>query len=356
MPDKFEIVAVARMNEPNVSYHLIPIAMNESISLLHIVRPLPPLSKLPVDKSRYYEIKGKTIIHRLVKVFLKAITLGKDKNVKCFVSFFAFPYGFIALFAGFVTRKPVHIGFVGSDWYRYGHSWYSPILNFIIQKANLFTVPGEKIKNELIAKGYSPDKIFYLPHAIPFEKTIDKCPEDRAYDCIFVGRIIPVKRIDLILSAISIVKKTFPNISVCIIGEGPLRTDMELLSNHLNLKANISFTGYQDNPHTFFQDSRIVLISSEWEGIPFTIIEGMAAGAVPVSTSVGAIPDVVEHEKTGLLVPPGEPKPLADAIIRLLKDKHLYNTIRSNLFQKREDFRFEKVAEKWSEWISLMCD
>ncbi len=355
MDRQAEVVAVMRMGEANTYYHLKPISMCPNVSSLHLVRPLPSIQRGEIKKLRYYEISGKTIIQRLWHVYQKAVKLGMRPQVKAFVSFYAFPYGFIAFLAGKRTGKPVHIGFVGSDWNRNCHAWYGHILDRLLRKARLITVPGPTMKKEMLARHYPPEKIFLLPHAIDVDEYIDVSPEKRKYDCIFVGYLLPVKRVDIIISAIGIVKRVYPQISLCIVGDGPLRSGLESQTKELRLEQNISFVGFQQQPARWFSDARIVLIASDMEGFPFTLVEGMVAGAVPVSTTVGTIPDFIEHGKTGLLVPPGDSNALAESIACLMDDKQLYDRIRDAVLEKRKEFRFENVANLWSNWITMMC-
>lgn len=351
-----EIVAILRMDEPNVYFHLKPISMSRKVSFLRIVRPLPPIKRGIIEKSVYHEIRGKTILQRLWRVYRKAARLGMRPEVKAFVSFYAFPYGLIAFLAGIRTGKPVHIGFVGCDWYRNCHAWYGRLLDLFFKKAKLLTVTGPKMKEKMVARHYPAERIFHLPHAIDVEAYVDKPPEKRKYDSIFVGHLIPLKRVDLIISAIDLVKKTHSHVSLCIVGDGPLRSVLESQVLKLGLEKNVSFVGFQPQPAKWFCDARILVIASDREGFPFAFVEGMAAGAVPVSTNVGTIADSIDNGITGLLVPPGDSKALAESILRLMGEEQLYNRMRTAVLAKREEFRFENVSRMWSKWITMMCE
>lgn len=356
MSKSVEVIAIMRMGEANVYFHLKPIAMSPKVSLLRVIRPFPPIQRGTIEKSIYYEVHGRTIFQRLWRIYRQAVRLGMHPEVKLFVSFFAFPYGLIALLAGLRTGKPVHIGFVGSDWYRYCRAWYGRLLDFFFRRAKLLTVTGTKMKQEMVARHYSPQNIFHLPHAIDVEEYVVTSPDKRKYDCIFVGHLVPLKRVDLIISAINLVKKIHTHVSLCIVGDGPLRLTLEAQVLKMGLQHNIFFAGFQPRPAKWFSEARIVIIASDREGLPFALVEGMAAGAVPVCTDVGTIPNFIDNEKTGLLVPPGDTKALAASTIRLMEDKQLYSRMQSAVLAKREEFRFENVATMWSKWISMMCN
>lgn len=343
-----------RMGHTNAFFHLQPIIMSNNVSLVHLIRPLPPMRFRKIEKLRYYEINNRFLLTRLWLVYRKAIKLGKSPKVKSFVSFFAFPYGLIAVIAGLRTGKPVHIGFVGSDWYKYCQTWYRGFIDFFVKKATLITVPGFEMKKEMEARNYPPEKIFCLPHAVDIGEYTNKLPEKRKYDCIFVGYLYPIKRVDLIISAIGIVKNSYPHINLCIVGDGPLRNDLESQVSQLGLNQNVSFVGFQTNPSKWFSESRIILFASEREGLPFALIEGMASGAVPISTAVGTIPSFIENGRTGFLVPSGNVKALSATIIRLLDDERLYHYMYNKILEKRKELSFENVATIWSKFIQMM--
>jgi glycosyltransferase involved in cell wall biosynthesis len=357
MTKSIEVVAVLRMGDPNSFYHLKPIAMSEKVSLLHVIRPLPLNVRNKIEKSKYYEIQGATIFHRLWRVYRQAVRLGMRPKVRAFVSFYAFPYGFIALLAGMRTGKPVHIGFVGSDWHRILKSWYGSFLNIFIRRADLITVTGPKMKEEMVERNYPAKNIFHLPHAIDISRfSSDSAPEKRRYDCLFVGYLAALKRVDLIISAINILKPRYPDISVCIVGDGPERSLLESQTEKLGLKDNITFLGFQPEPAKWFSDARILLIVSDKEGLPFVLIEGMASGTVPICTSVGTIPDFIDYGKTGLLIRPGDYEELAHSIRLLMEDNNLYTAIRNNILDKKNDLGFQSVADRWTEWLSDMSN
>jgi glycosyltransferase involved in cell wall biosynthesis len=350
-----EIVAIIKMMDAHVYHFLEPVGMASNVSKVHIIRPKPAGRISETEQLNYYEVRGKNLLIQFVRIWLSAVRLGRRPDVKAFVSFSAFPYGLIALLAGWWTGKPVHVGFVGSDWYKYCRSWYGGLLNIFLRKSNLITVTGEKMKHEMVKNKYEPNKIHLLPHAVSSASFADKPPDQRTYDCIFVGNLIARKRVDLIIEAVDRIKKNHhKDIKLCIVGDGPLKKVLEADVVSRGLDAQVFFMGYQSVLPQFFSDARINLIASDMEGFPFVIVEGMAAGAVPVSTNVGTISDFIDHGKHGLLVPAGDSMALSDAIMELINDKALYSRIQKAILVVREEYRFEKVAALWSGWFEKM--
>jgi len=102
-----------------------------------------------------------------------------------------------------------------------------------------------------------------------------------------------------------------------------LRRNLELECQQLGISESVSFLGWQRDLGRIYADLDVVVLSSLNEGTPISLIEAMAAGKAVVATNVGGVPDVVEDGKTGLLVPPKDPKAQADAILKLLNDDDL---------------------------------
>ncbi len=354
MNSKREIVAIIRMGDSNVYYHLKPLAMSSNVSLVHIIRPRPPGSILLNDNFRYHEIQSKSKLVQFLKILMHSIRLARRPEVMAIVSFFAFPYGFFALLAGWWTGKPVHIGFVGSDWYRDCESWYGRFLNFFLRNAQLFTVTGNLMKKEMVSQNYPENIIFHLPHAIDISSFENIPPDKRKYDCIFVGNLIFRKRVDLIIAAIDQVKRNYPDIKVCIVGDGPLREELENDVRGRGLNQNIFFAGHQVKPNSFFSNAKINLIASDMEGFPFSIVEGIASGTVPISTNVGTISDIIEHEKNGLIITPGNSDALSENILKLIENPDLYMKLRQEVLSIRESFSFENTSILWEEWLKRM--
>ena len=347
-----EIVAIIKMMDAHVYHFLEPVSMAANVSRLHIIRPKPARRISETEKLNYHEVRGKNRLIQFVRIWLSAVRLGRRPDVTAFVSFFAFPYGLIALLAGWWTGKPVHVGFVGSDWYQYCRSWYGGLLNIFLRKSSFITVTGKGMKHEMVENKYEPHKIHLLPHAVSSASFADTPPDQRTYDCIFVGNLIPRKRVDLIIEAVDRIKKNHhEDIKLCIVGDGPLRSALEADVISRGLDKQVLFVGYQTELTSFFSDARINLIASDMEGFPFVIVEGMAAGAVPVSTNVGTISDFIKHNEHGLLIPSGDAAALASAISELITNKKLYHRLRESVLNLREEYRFEKVSELWDRWI-----
>jgi glycosyltransferase involved in cell wall biosynthesis len=138
-----------------------------------------------------------------------------------------------------------------------------------------------------------------------------------------IGRLTPPKDHKTFLQAASKVKKKIKEARFLIVGDGPLRQNLESRSLDLGLQGALEFTGFRDDIPEIMSALDILVFSSEWEGLPVTLLEGMATSRAIVATAVGGIPAVVRDGKEAILVPPKEPNALARACIQLASDPEL---------------------------------
>lgn len=142
-----------------------------------------------------------------------------------------------------------------------------------------------------------------------------------------LGRLVKKKGVEYLVQAIPYVREHIPDVLVVIAGDGPERSHLTQLALHLGVQAHVRFVGavpWHEVPeylHTcdVFVVPSVVDESGNLDGLPTTILEAMAAAKPVVATDVAGIPLVVEHEKTGLLVPQRDPQALATALVDLLR-------------------------------------
>lgn len=136
-----------------------------------------------------------------------------------------------------------------------------------------------------------------------------------------VSSLTPHKGHEYLIQAASLVKEELPSAKFLIVGDGPLRTELEDQVKNFSAHPFIMFTGTRkDVPKILSVMEVFVLPSSSREGLGIAIIEAMAAEKPVVATDIGGIPEAVKKGETGFLVPPGDPGALAKAIIELLQN------------------------------------
>jgi len=137
---------------------------------------------------------------------------------------------------------------------------------------------------------------------------------------VIVGRLARPKRPDLVVRALGRVLESHAEAELHVVGDGPLRPELELLVGELGLGESVRLLGAREDVERVLRDAACVVLASDWEACPFSVIEAMAAAVPVVATAVGGVPELVEHQGTGLLVPPGNDAALAAALVELLDD------------------------------------
>lgn len=136
---------------------------------------------------------------------------------------------------------------------------------------------------------------------------------------VCVARLIEQKGHRWLLSAFRAVVEEFPQATLLLLGDGPLRSQLEELAAELGLLEHVQFAGWSNKVSALLPGTDLFVLSSEWEGFGLVLLEAMAAGLPIVATRVGAIPEIVVHGETGWLVEAKNTPALASAIISALR-------------------------------------
>jgi len=177
--------------------------------------------------------------------------------------------------------------------------------------------------------------------------------DDKAgnYDVVGVGRLVPKKGYAYLLMAFALIRELCPETHLCIVGDGPERAYLHKFSCSLGIDQSVEFVGWQDfdttcniiSQATVLAVPSIVAADGDRDGIPNVILEAYALGTPVVATTAGAITEVVEDRKTGMLVSPANVEDLAQATGILLDDGAFRNTLREAAYELvKRSFDIEK--------------
>jgi glycosyltransferase involved in cell wall biosynthesis len=142
-----------------------------------------------------------------------------------------------------------------------------------------------------------------------------------------VARLIAYKGHRFFLQACQEIKRRHPRATFLLIGDGPEAGSLAALSRQLGLQEAVRFLGTRSDIPQLLSLLDVVALPSLEEGFPNVVLEAMAAGKPVVATRVGGTPEAVIHRETGLLVPPKDPRALADAILEVLDDPQRANAM-----------------------------
>ncbi len=158
--------------------------------------------------------------------------------------------------------------------------------------------------------------------------------------------------IEYAVRGIALLRGEGANIRLQIAGSGPLSGELESLVTELGLADCVEFMGRleRDQVVRLYQQADAMLNPTLVDNMPNSVLEALACGVPVVSTSVGGVPFIVEHERTALLVPPRSPEAIADALRRLMNDAALQAALAE---QGREEVARYSWSQVKPQWLSL---
>jgi glycosyltransferase involved in cell wall biosynthesis len=169
----------------------------------------------------------------------------------------------------------------------------------------------------LAARVGRPDQYRVIHNGIDLEP-FARDPHPQAGRILFVGRLRGPKRVELALEALRRVLAAVPEATLDVAGEGPLRGELEQLATRLGVAERVRFLGSRSDLPGLLLDAQCLVLASDYEGCPLSVLEAMAAAVPVVATSVGGIPELVVDGETGILTPPGDAERLATALREVL--------------------------------------
>jgi len=212
-----------------------------------------------------------------------------------------------------------------------GYRFYLKVEDMLSRFAD-WAIPNSKSGEEfLIQRGMNPKKVQVIHNGINLER-LTSADEDvsrvrhslgAGTDGKVVGitaRLFPQKRHDAFLRTANIINQSMPVVRYAIVGNGPLKRDLEELSQKLGLDQKVTFCGEQPGVGSFISAFDVAVMTSETEGCSNSILEAMALGKPVVATDVGGNGELINHGDTGFLIPLGDEEALAEAIMTLLQD------------------------------------
>lgn len=152
------------------------------------------------------------------------------------------------------------------------------------------------------------------------------------YDITYIGRLTPPKNPQRLMNVFRLVIDKKPNVKIAVIGTGELEAETKALAQQYDLLQNVDFLGFQSNPLKILYDSRVMAMTSRWEGTPMCALEAMALGVPIVSTPVDGLKDLVINGENGYLS--DDDIVLAEKLLAIVEDEELHD--RYSDYMKRQ--------------------
>jgi glycosyltransferase involved in cell wall biosynthesis len=287
-------------------------------------REVPDAEVISLDR------KGKYDLLCLIKV-LAILRRMKVDVVQPFLT----PATLFGLLPALLCRTPVKIvterAGPGARNARRGYRFYLKAEDFLTRFADWSVANSQAGMEYLIQRGINPSRITVIYNGVDLSRLI---PNNQSAEQIrqrlalptggkvvgMMARLFPVKNHAAFLQAAVLIKQAVPDTRFALVGDGPLRSHLEEMTQKLGLTSEVIFFGEQQDVGTYLSAFDIAVLTSDTEGCSNSLLEAMALRRSVVATDVGGNREVVRHGETGFLVPRENPEALAEAIIALLRD------------------------------------
>lgn len=177
-------------------------------------------------------------------------------------------------------------------------------------------------------------------------KVTDKKTNNKEKIVLFVGRLEPVKRVDLMLEIWSIIENKYPEWRFIIVGDGSQKDELINKTKLLGL-GHVSFEGYT-SPTNYYKKASLFWMTSSYEGFGMTLVEAMSYCCVPIAMdSYASIHDIIDNEENGILVNNNDIEGFVNANSTLMDDDIILKSMSLNAWKKSKSFDLENVINEW---------
>lgn len=172
----------------------------------------------------------------------------------------------------------------------------------------------------------------------------------QGFTMVFVGRVAAIKDLGTMIRAVAIAAEKVLGLELWIVGDGPVRAELEALARELGVSKRVRFWGQRMDTAQFFSAADVFVMSSVSEGLPMSLLQAMSLGKPSIVTDVGGMAEVVRLSGGGLLTPVGDAGKYAQAIVRMAYDSGLREELGG--FSRRsyqDEFTLAKMEMRYME-------
>jgi len=221
---------------------------------------------------------------------------------------------------------------------------------------------SKQIKRHWIERGLDSDMIEVIHN---MSQSFEDCEADdkdtaliteyNGHKLIFVGRLIACKGISFLIKSFKMLLNSGIHAKLYLLGSGEEENSLRDLICNQEIEENVVFLGYRSNPLAIMRKMDLLILPSKEEGFGRVLLEAMGVGVAVIGTKVGGIPEIIDNEVNGLLVPYGDVLALKEAILRVLNDGTLkrriinagFCTLQSRFNKEHYSKRLENVYDSF---------
>jgi glycosyltransferase involved in cell wall biosynthesis len=209
--------------------------------------------------------------------------------------------------------------------------------------------------SEIIPNGVSPDRLQVEKSRDELRRELGVSPDEQVL--LFLGYLENAKRPDRFIRVLAEVSRSTPSVRGWIVGDGPMFKDLRQMAKDLDVERRVSFFGNQAQVGSFLSAADLLLLTSDTEGLPATILEAAYMGLPVVATRVGGVAECIEDGRTGMLVEEGDDSAFARAVLTLALDNERRMAMGNMASAKaRKEFTIERVANRYLEFYRRLMN
>lgn len=299
-----ENVAISIINKMHERVDSAYVSFDGSISILLQEKNIEfiPLKSMSISELR-----------RVIKFFKPDIIHAHDYTASIMVSLSC---------VNITTISHLHNN---SPWIK-KYNLYSFVYLVTTLRYKKIVLVSDSILNEYVFGNYIRKKALIISNPVSISEITKDIfylnPEKREYDILFLGRITASKNPLKFIELMKKITEILPHIRVAMGGDGELREKCEEMIIELRLQKNIKMLGFVEKPYNLLSKSRILCMTSEWEGFGLVAVEALALGLPVIATPVGGLTEIVDEE-CGLLT--NDNSIYASEVIKLIEDNVYWN-------------------------------
>ena len=291
---------------------------------------------LTVHHPRYLLLPKISMPFHALLMFLGSLarvrSLNRSAKIDCIDAHFVYPDGLAALLLGKIFGMPVTVSARGTDINLYpSFKLIRPMIRWTLSQADAVISVSGALKESMVKLGVNPGKIRVIPNGVDAQRfhlmgreeakrRLNLLPEISLL--VSVGALILLKGHLTLIRAFARIAPRYPALQLYILGEGPLRSELDSLVRELDLQDRVRLPGKRPNDELaqWFNAAEVSLLTSSREGWPNVVTESLACGTPVVATRVGGVPEILHSQEFGIVVDQTVDS-VADAIERALSKK-----------------------------------
>ena len=251
------------------------------------------------------------------------------------------------IWAGWFRKTPVIVNYRGGEAQAYFSLSFSRVKP-TLKRAAKIVVPSAYLQQ--VFSGFGVE-VQVIPNIINLErfKPVDRLAEKPALKLISTRNLEAIYGIETAIEAFAMARKDIPDIELHIAGSGPQQRQLEQLVKKQGLEGKVFFVGRLDAREIveFYHSADAMLNPTTVDNMPNSVLESLACGVPVITTDVGGIPFIVEHEATALMVPAGDSAGMARQMVRLFEDPGLRQKLVTNGLSAVQPYAWPRVKQQW---------